>query len=122
MACYVPFDNNYPFAWIEQNIFDNDELSSFTPIFCYPMDFGNQVRSAVIFEPIALMYQESLDGSRYYVLHPVSWTKSHSSYHLVTTELYDALSYKTVSAKRNAILKLIKLCEDQVETKRSLYN
>lgn len=116
MASYKHFDNDYPFAWIEQNIFDNNELKSFTPVFHHPIDWINPTREAVILEPIALMFQETLDGNRYYVLHPVSWAETlHSSYQLVTTDLHDALLFKSVSAKRNAILKLIRICENQVE-------
>lgn len=123
MSCYERFDNGYPFAWIEENIFSNQELKSFTPVFCHPIRWDNPPVNVLIVEPIALMYQETLDGNRYYVLHPVSWAElMHSNYHLVTCELHNALSFKTVNAKRNAILALIRICENQVEMKHIINN
>jgi hypothetical protein len=116
MACYERFDDDYPLALIEQNIFDNSELQSHRPVFCYTLHWNNPAGSALVFEPMALMYQEDEYRQHYYVLHPVSWsTLTHSGYHLVTADLHQALSFKTVAAKRRAILALIRVSENRRE-------
>lgn len=120
MASYERFDDDYQFALIEQNIYDNHELQSLTPVFCHPLRWDHPLVEVVIVEPVALMYQETLDGQRYYVLHPVSWATL-ANYHIVTTELHHALSLKTVAAKRRAVLKLIRICENQVEMAHLIY-
>ncbi|WP_125708986.1 hypothetical protein [Lacticaseibacillus porcinae] len=123
MACYERFDDDYPLALIEQNIFDNRELQSHRPVFCYPLHWDNPAVSALVFEPMALMYQEDEHGQRYYVLYPVSWsTRTHSGYHLVTTDLHHALSFKTVTAKRRAILAIIRVSENRREMDHIINN
>jgi hypothetical protein len=115
MACYERFDWDYPRALIEQNIFDDDELSSQVPVFCHPLKWDNPTVNVLVVEPMVLVYQE-IDEKRWYALQPISWhLLIHDHYHLVSADLHHALTLKSTSAKRHAILEKIRICENRIE-------
>lgn len=80
--------------FIEQNIWDNQELISFEK------DMG-----------VALMYQEDKNRTKYYVLHINHKDLENYGYVVVEKDLTDVFTVKSAKGRRKKILKIIKMEE-----------
>lgn len=93
MACYKKFEECED-VWIEQNIFDDEEIRSFDAT--YEVDG--------IVRKVCLYYYEAKDG-RFYQFNLEQTDRPELV--LVTNELEDVLKFNTAKKRRSGISKLI---------------
>ena len=97
MACYKKFDSSEN-LWIEQNIWDNNELMSYD---------ANYIIEGTTKTACLYYYQDNKTNERFYSL-GLKENLDGLSVTIVYAELSDILKFKTAKARRNYIFGLIR--------------
>lgn len=113
MASYKPFGKKHPKAFVEENIFDPSLVTSWENVLEFPKSYQNQLGGAVEFVPTALLYQQTSDGLRYYVLHPVTMSQNWN-YRIVTVDLEVVFKCRSVNARTKRLYQIIEEYEAEL--------
>lgn len=105
MACYKKFENQNN-TFIEQNIFNDGELTSYESHY----EINGQLKTSVLY------YYEDIDKTRYYSL-GLRESLNNEQVKIIADDLTEIFKYKTAKTRRKYIFKLIKDNEKIIQSK-----